>query len=122
MCVLHSELNATRAVLDEEHEQLDSDRKDDNSYLLGRMGKHNVVTVFPGSGTYGTNTTTQTAANLLRTFPNIRFGLMVGVGGGVPRPPHPKDPRQDIRLGDVVISDPKGKNGMALGPNFANPI
>ncbi|QYT05220.1 hypothetical protein H0G86_012114 [Trichoderma simmonsii] len=40
---------------------------------------------------------------LIHTFPNIRFGLMVGVGGGVPKSPN-SDPRKDIRLGDVVVS------------------
>ncbi|KAK6212007.1 hypothetical protein LQW54_005535 [Pestalotiopsis sp. IQ-011] len=33
------------------------------------------------------------------TFPSIRFGLLVGIGGGVP----PK-----VRLGDVVVSVPQG--------------
>jgi nucleoside phosphorylase len=111
ICVLRSELNASRALLDEEHERLPLGEKDDNSYLLGRMGKHNVVIVFPGSGTYGTNAAAKTANNMVRTFRNIRFGLMVGVGGGAPRPPHPKDPLRDIRLGDVVVSDPKGNHG-----------
>lgn len=35
--------------------------------------------------------------NLLRSFPNITFNLMVGIGGGAPTPSH------DIRLGDVVV-------------------
>jgi hypothetical protein len=111
VCVLLSELNASRALLDEEHERLPPGEKDDNSYLLGRMGKHNIVIVFPGSGTYGTNATAQTITNMVRTFRNIRFGLMVGIGGGAPKPPDPKDPLKDIRLGDVVVSDPKGNHG-----------
>ncbi|KAL7944061.1 WD40-repeat-containing domain protein [Trichoderma barbatum] len=32
---------------------------------------------------------------MITTFPNIRIGLMVGIGGGVP---------PDVRLGDVVVS------------------
>ena len=67
--------------------------------------------VFPGSGTYGANATAQTVTNMVRTFRNIRFGLMVGIGGGAPKPPDPKDPLKDIRLGDVVVSDPKGNHG-----------
>jgi hypothetical protein len=111
ICVLRSELNASRALLDEEHERLPLGEKDNSSYLLGRMGKHNVVIAFPRSGTYGTNSAAQTANNMVRTFRNIRFGLMVGVGGGAPRSPHPKDPLKDIRLGEVVVSDPKGNHG-----------
>lgn len=42
-------MNASRALVDEEHERLPPGEKDDNSYLLGRMGKHNVVIAFPGS-------------------------------------------------------------------------
>jgi hypothetical protein len=39
------------------------------------------------------------------TFPSIRFGLMVGIGGGVP------STNEDIRLGDIVISKPTGVLG-----------
>ena len=111
ICVLRCELNASRALLDEEHERLQPGEKDDNGYLLGRMGRHNVVIAFPGTGTYGTNAAAQTAANMVRTFRNIRFGLMVGIGGGAPKQPNLKDPLKDIRLGDVVVSDPKGNHG-----------
>jgi nucleoside phosphorylase len=95
-------------LLDEEHEPLPPKDNDDNSYLLGKMAKHNVVIVFLGE--YGTNAAAQTVANTVRTFPNIRFGLMVGVGGGAPKPPH-SDPRKDIRLGDVVVSCPMDGHG-----------
>ncbi|KAL6825543.1 nucleoside phosphorylase domain-containing protein [Trichoderma sp. SZMC 28015] len=111
VCVLLSELSAARALLDEEHDPLPPKDNDDNSYLLGTMAKHNVVIVFPGE--YGTNAAAQTVANTLRTFPNIRFGLMVGVGGGAPKPPH-SDPRKDIRLGDVVVSCPMDGHGGVL--------
>ncbi|KAL8366135.1 hypothetical protein RB595_004758 [Gaeumannomyces hyphopodioides] len=39
---------------------------------------------------------------MIRTFPNIRIGLMVGIGGGAPNRKH------KIRLGDVVVSSPRG--------------
>jgi nucleoside phosphorylase len=39
------------------------------------------------------------------SFPSIRFGLMVGIGGGVP------SYKSDIRLGDVVISQPHMQHG-----------
>lgn len=34
------------------------------------------------------------------TFPRLRFGLLVGIAGGVPSRKH------QIRLGDVVVSKP----------------
>jgi nucleoside phosphorylase len=114
VCVLRSELNASRALLDEEHDRLQPSEKDDNSYLLGRMGKHNVVIAFTGSGTYGPNAAAETVTNMIRTFHKILFGLMVGVGGGASKPPHPEDPLKDIRLGDIVVSDPKGRHGKYL--------
>lgn len=95
--------------MDDEHERLQPGEKDDNSYLFGKMGEHNVVIARTGS--YGTNAATQTVINMVRTFRNIRFGLMVGVGGGAPKPPHATDALQDIRLGDVVVGSPKGKHG-----------
>src|ERR1700735_3304216 len=42
---------------------------------------------------------------MLSTFQSIRFGLMVGIGGGVPMN------KFDIRLGDVVVSKPTGDFG-----------
>ncbi|KAH7190174.1 hypothetical protein DER44DRAFT_903943 [Fusarium oxysporum] len=114
ICVLRSELNASRAMLDEEHEPPTPAERDDNSYLLGRMAGHNVVIAFTGSGTYGTNAAAQTATNMIRTFSNIRFGLMVGVGGGAPKRPDLNDPLKDIRLGDVVVSAAKGSHGGVL--------
>jgi nucleoside phosphorylase len=37
---------------------------------------------------------------MVGTFPSIKIGLMVGIGGGIP----PK-----VRLGDVVVSTPVGQ-------------
>ncbi|KAL6695143.1 ankyrin repeat protein [Trichoderma pleuroticola] len=105
ICVLQCELNAAKALLDEQHEQLPSAAKDDNSYLLGRMAGHNVVIAFTGLGTYGTNAAAQTAVHMVRTFPNIRFGLLAGVGSGAPNRPDQDDPFNDLRLGDVVKND-----------------
>jgi hypothetical protein len=53
--------------------------------------------------------------DMLRTFKSLRFGLMVGIGGGIPCPE--KD--IDIRLGDVqvVISQPSGTNGGVVQNN-----
>jgi hypothetical protein len=42
---------------------------------------------------------------MLFSFPSIRFGLMVGIGGGIPSKYH------DVRLGDIVVSKPTGTFG-----------
>ncbi|EHK44804.1 hypothetical protein TRIATDRAFT_178036, partial [Trichoderma atroviride IMI 206040] len=114
VAVLRSELNACRLLLDEEHEQLQPKENDDNTYVLGRMGAHNIVITYPGAGTYGTTVAAQAVTNMVRTFPSVRFGLLVGVGGGAPRPPNSEDASKDIRLGDVVVSNPKGNHGGVL--------
>jgi nucleoside phosphorylase len=41
-----------------------------------------------------------TLSLVIRTFPKIRFGLMVGIGGGAPTAKH------DIRLGDIIVATP----------------
>ncbi|KAF3917702.1 hypothetical protein AA313_de0210179 [Arthrobotrys entomopaga] len=100
-------------MLDEEHKQLPTNVNDENTYLLGRVGAHNVVIARPA--TYGTNSAAYTTANMVRSFQNIRFVLMVGIGGGAPGPPVPEDSQEeDIRLGDVVVGFPKGSHSGVL--------
>ncbi|TVY17970.1 Nephrocystin-3 [Lachnellula arida] len=53
---------------------------------------------------------------MLSSFPNIRIGLMVGVGGGVPSQKH------DIRLGDIVVSAPRDGKGGVLQYDFGKTI
>ncbi|GLA12007.1 hypothetical protein AnigIFM62618_007140 [Aspergillus niger] len=108
VCAIKDEVTASRAFLDEEHEQPPRRPNDNNVYIVGAMGEHKVVIAFPGAGSYGADVIAHTVAHMVRTFQNIRFGLMVGIGGGAPSAPDPKDPLNDIRLGDVVVSMPKG--------------
>jgi hypothetical protein len=107
ICALEPELAASQAMLDEEHPDLPQAENDTNTYTLGRIGQHNVVLACLPSGTSGISAATTAARDLLRSFPRVRFGLMVGVGGGAPS----SDPRQDIRLGDVIVSNPEGNCG-----------
>jgi len=96
-------------MLDEVHQDLDRAQGDKNIYTLGRIGKHNVVMACLPSGTTGISPAAKVATDMLRSFPRIRFGLMVGIGGGAPSPN--KLPSEDIRLGDVVVSIPDGELG-----------
>ncbi|KAH6855744.1 nucleoside phosphorylase domain-containing protein [Chaetomium sp. MPI-CAGE-AT-0009] len=52
--------------------------------------------------------TTRVAMKLQRDFKNLRFCLVVGVAGGCP---DPGGDVADIRLGDVVVSQPKDGRG-----------
>ena len=110
ICALETELAASQAMLDEEHPDLPEAENDTNAYTLGRIGQHNVVLACLPSGITGISAAATAARDLLRSFPRVRFGLMVGVGGGAPSDPS-DDPRQDIRLGDVVVSNPEGNSG-----------
>ena len=108
VCALPKEMAAARAMLDEEHEPLRiTDAQDSNNYVLGRVHEHNVVIACLPAGLYGTNAAATVANNMLRTFPAIRFGLMVGIGGGIPNLAQ----GIDIRLGDVVVSQPDQTHG-----------
>ena len=75
-----------------------------------RIGQHNVVLACLPSGTTGTGAAATAAKDLLRSFTKIRFGLMVGVGGGAPGRPG-DDPIEDLYLGDVVVSNPGPESG-----------
>lgn len=108
ICPLVIELAAARQMLDEEHPTLRHVAGDNNTYVLGRVCGHNVVLAGLPAGQMGTTPAAVVATRMLSTFPNIRFGLLVGIGGGIP------SERHDIRLGDIVVSEPKGTFGKTL--------
>ncbi|KGO46710.1 Nucleoside phosphorylase [Penicillium expansum] len=116
VCILHIELVAAMAMLDDSHQPLPTP-KDQNSYNLGRVGEHNVVIVkatAPGKAEAAT-----VATNLVRSFPEVRFSLVVGIGGGTRDAPNPYGGTDDIRLGDVVVSEPKGNYGGVFQYNLS---
>ncbi|KAM0431497.1 hypothetical protein ACHAPT_005475 [Fusarium lateritium] len=100
LCALPKELLAVRALFDSKHDSPKNPRGDSNSYALGMMHEHMVVAACLPSGEYGTNAAADSASNMKRSFPSIRFCLLVGIGGGAPTE------ENDIRLGDVVVSLP----------------
>ncbi|KAL7786114.1 hypothetical protein V8C43DRAFT_324923 [Trichoderma afarasin] len=99
VCALPNEQAAAFFMLDETHADLVNPSNDQNAYTLGSIGKHNVVIAGLPKGRYGNNSSATVATRMISTFPNIRVGLMVGIGGGIP---------EKTRLGDVVISCPSG--------------
>lgn len=101
---------AAGAMLDEEHAApigFNRHPTDANVYMWGRMGDHNIVIASLTSGVYGTTSAATTASTLLASLPSIRIGLLVGIGGGIARP----EEDHDIRLGDVVVSQPGRTTG-----------
>ncbi|OWT43619.1 G-protein beta wd-40 repeats containing [Pochonia chlamydosporia 170] len=117
IAALPIERAAAIALLDERHgtpERFEQHQSDTNSYAWGRVGVHNVVIASLPAGVCGTTSTATTAANLLSSLPQIRIGLLVGIGGGVARP----DQDYDIRLGDVVVSQPQGTEGGVVQYDF----
>lgn len=108
VCALPKEMTAARAMLDEEYELFKIDNtQDTNSYVLGRIGEHNVVIACLTAGVYGTSAAATVANNMIRMFTGTRLGLMVGIGGGIPN----LEKEVDIRLGDVVVSQPDRTHG-----------
>ncbi|KAF7502154.1 hypothetical protein GJ744_006879 [Endocarpon pusillum] len=74
------ELAPVEGILDEIHDPLPTGR-DQNAYTLGRIGGHNVVVAFLPE--IGNNAAATVATQLLNDFPLIRFGVLVGIGGGI---------------------------------------
>ena len=115
ICALpNPELAAALFMLDgEEHPRLLRKQADTNNYTLGNIGPHNVVIACLPQGEYGISSAANVASQMRHSFPNIQFGLMVGIAGGVP-----DLPKVDIRLGDVVVSKPGILNGGIVQYDF----
>ncbi|KAH6956218.1 hypothetical protein DER45DRAFT_523336, partial [Fusarium avenaceum] len=108
ICALTVEAVAATVFLDERLEgPITQDENDTNNYKFGKIRDHFVVIATLPKGEYGIAVAASVAKDLTRSFPNVRIGLMVGIGGGAP------SPKNDIRLGDVVVSTPeKGQSGI----------
>ena len=108
ICPLKVEKVAALEMLDEDHERLEQPPADHNVYNLGSIGGHNVV--IAGLHQAGNSPAATVVAQMMTTFSNLRFGMLVGIGGGVPR----KTDSGIIRLGDVVVSKPTGQHSGAV--------
>ncbi|KAM3560929.1 hypothetical protein MY1884_002648 [Beauveria asiatica] len=110
IAALPIERASAEAMLDEEHAVptgFTRNQNDGNVYTWGCIGKHNIVIASLPAGVYGTTSAATTASSLLASLPSIRIGLLVGIGGGITRP----EEDHDIRLGEVVVSQPDGATG-----------
>ncbi|KAK2732019.1 hypothetical protein FQN55_004280 [Onygenales sp. PD_40] len=103
VCALPIEVTAAKAMLDRVYGNLPPDRNsdDNNNYILGSLQGHNVVVAYSNSGMRGQTSAANVAAQLYAKYTSVRFSPMVGIAGGEP------DTKENIRLGDVVVSKSK---------------
>ncbi|EGX45834.1 hypothetical protein AOL_s00117g39 [Orbilia oligospora ATCC 24927] len=97
VCALPLERTAAVAMLDFQHPRLEIPAADRNAYTLGSIGEHNIVIACLPKGMIGNNNAAAVATQMVMTFTNVKFGFMVGIGGGIP---------PAVRLGDVVVGTP----------------
>jgi nucleoside phosphorylase len=116
ICAVPTEMAAAEGMFDEWHNPLQQDSHDKNTYAFGRIESHNVVLACLPTGGTGTISAATVATNMLSSFKWIRFGLMVGIGGGVP------SEGNDIRLGDVVVSKPTGESSGVIQYDFGKTV
>ncbi|OJJ42788.1 hypothetical protein ASPZODRAFT_136923 [Penicilliopsis zonata CBS 506.65] len=126
ICVLPVEFAAAKGMLDEIHgePQTLQANADDNPYLLGCIRQFKVVIASLPLHELGASSAASVAKAMLFTFPNIRVGLLVGVGGGIPdncyddddegEEEEEEDPEEMICLGDVVISSSPKTGGVVV--------
>jgi nucleoside phosphorylase len=103
ICGLTLEADAVEALFDETYDRLSRVYKkqpgDDNAYINGKIGAHNVVLCYmPG---IGNGSAAGVASSLKVSYTGIQIALVVGICGGVPYP----STEEQIFLGDVIISD-----------------
>lgn len=115
ICALTTEYVAAQTFLDKEDPKPAAGTiaiTDTNAYTLGSISGHRVVLAVLPIGEYGVGSAAGVITHLIRSFPNIKIGLMVGIGGGAPTKAN------DIRLGDVVVSSPKDGHGGVFHYDF----
>ncbi|KAK4043752.1 hypothetical protein C8A01DRAFT_43319 [Parachaetomium inaequale] len=106
---LEIEARAALHMFDNRHHgRFPTARGDDYVFHAGDVCGHNVVLAsLPAGGQgYGTGSTAALASQVKKVFPNLWFGLLVGVAAGLPD--LSRNPPRDIRLGDVLVALPEG--------------
>jgi hypothetical protein len=107
---LRIEAQAAWYMLDHEHQGgFAVDRGDNYVYMAGDIDGHNVViATFPAGHDYGVGSAAALASQVKKSFPNLWFGLLVGVAAGLPN--LARVPPRDIRLGDVLVGVGEGES------------
>jgi nucleoside phosphorylase len=105
---LEIETQAALHMLDNIHPgRFPMGRGDDYVFRAGNMCGHNVIiATLPAGQEYGTGSAAALASQVKKFFPNLWFGLLVGIAAGLPN--LSRSPPLDIRLGDVLVALPTG--------------
>ncbi|KAL2817108.1 hypothetical protein BJX63DRAFT_419685 [Aspergillus granulosus] len=109
LCPLEVELRAAIAMLDRVSEAIPPRARGQQVvYTIGEIGHHKVAVV----GYYqeqGLAASGSMAAEVIRDLPNLQFGLLVGIAGGIP------SSTNDMQLGDVAVAVPEGDRPGVVG-------
>ncbi|OJJ06694.1 hypothetical protein ASPVEDRAFT_46051 [Aspergillus versicolor CBS 583.65] len=106
ICLRSLDTLPSREMLDQTYGRnpITQRRDDKNAYNLGRIGRNNIVMAVLPADKPGRKPSmamaAQIAADMKATFPNLKHGVLVTTGSGIP------SERQDVRLGDVVVGTP----------------
>ncbi|KAI3319314.1 purine and uridine phosphorylase [Xylariaceae sp. AK1471] len=107
---LEIEAQAAFYMMDNRHHgRFRMGRGDDYVFHAGDMCGHNIIiATLPAGQEYGTGSAAALASQVKKFFPNLWFGLLVGVAAGLPN--LSRRPARDIRLGDVLVALPEGES------------
>ncbi|KAL4867847.1 hypothetical protein BDV12DRAFT_111175 [Aspergillus spectabilis] len=111
VCAIPEELAAATLSLDATYDDVFY-QSEGYLYTFGEIGGHKVAIGCLPAGRQGSSSATAVAMDMKTHFKGMRFCLMVGIGGGVP------SEGNDIRLGDVVVSQPAGQHGGVVQYDF----
>lgn len=114
ICALCVEFEAVTSMLDDRFGQ--DVRFGESIFTCGRISAHNVAVVALPSGSTGTISASTEVNQMRSKFPNIKYALMVGIGGSAP------GPKRDIRLGDIAVSEPDARFGGVVQYDFGKTI
>ncbi|KAI0875631.1 purine and uridine phosphorylase [Hypoxylon argillaceum] len=107
--LLDTDARAALHVMDNVHEgRFPMSRGHDYVFIAGDVLGHNIVlATLPAGQEYGTGSAAALASQAKAFFPNLWFGLLVGVAAGIPN--LSRRPARDIRLGDILVALPDGE-------------
>jgi hypothetical protein len=101
VCAMDFEQNAVQATFDKRDGQTQSMAGEKTNYVFGKTGEHNVAVASLSKTTMmHTRSAATVITDMVRSFPMIKVGLLVGIGGGT------WSERAHIRLKGVVVSLP----------------
>ncbi|RVD87249.1 uncharacterized protein DFL_001491 [Arthrobotrys flagrans] len=106
-------------MLDSQHDtprDYNYDAQSPNRYIFGEINGLNIVITALPDGVYGNTSATRVAQDFHRDFPNLRLRFLVGIADGAPTE------RNDVRLGDVVVSTPSGTSPGVIKHDFVKSL